>query len=665
MGGCRVIENSSNISIEKLKTELREFVEINDNFSTLSKSINHANSANLQELIVLLSKLAECCRNYIDQVNKVVKEYTDLSDNFVELISVVLKSHKDTTLSFNNQLSNNNMRYLNYDDTRKQFLEQTIAMTDNVKRNINELELFQKLNFFDGNLVLIGANGSGKTTLVNYLKKITSNENETQLYNVNNPNNKPVNKIMVLGAQKILIIPKLKSIPTELTSPNPIYKTDMKISYDIDGSNESVIYNQDLKELAKEFGDVIQFLVFEDRETKYDKSGQTSLADKVFEQFTNITSKSLVIRSGKLLINNMYDASQLSDGEKVILFYTAHVVLAPENGFIFIDEPESFLHQSVLGKLWDNLERIRPDLKFIYITHNIRLASSRSSTKLWIKSFTHPEDGNLKPSDWEFEALPEDNCIPEELMMEILGSRRDILFVEGDESSIDKVVYEKLLGQRFLVKLVDAGGCSQVISTTRAYNAIEHKDNKAYGLIDRDFRNDDEVNELANDNIYALNVAEIENLFFTKNFLLLFAEYLHDKSNVDDLIQKVKDKFHNDSELIISKSISLILSEKSEEFKKSKTVNQLKRNMSDFSKLDIDERVTKIKNSFEELNYDGILRKFNYKGLKQLANQHFNITNFIEKAMQLLGESNEVRNELLKYIPDEFRPKQEVNNEQK
>lgn len=83
-----------------------------------------------------------------------------------------------------------------------------------------------------------------------------------------------------------------------------------------------------------------------------------------------------------------YSATQMSDGERSVLYLAAQVLCVPESKIIIMDEPEVHLHPSLMGHLWDALEKIRPDCLFIYITHDVDFATShRSSDAIWIKSY--------------------------------------------------------------------------------------------------------------------------------------------------------------------------------------------------------------------------------------------------------------------------------------
>ena len=46
-----------------------------------------------------------------------------------------------------------------------------------------------------------------------------------------------------------------------------------------------------------------------------------------------------------------YSINGLSDGERCILFYIGNVLLAPENSYIIVDEPETFLNAAVYNEL--------------------------------------------------------------------------------------------------------------------------------------------------------------------------------------------------------------------------------------------------------------------------------------------------------------------------
>lgn len=141
-----------------------------------------------------------------------------------------------------------------------------------------------------------------------------------------------------------------------------------------------------------------------------------------------------------------YSANQMSDGERSVLYLASQVLAIPENKTLIIDEPEIHLHGTIMNKLWETLEEYRSDCLFIYITHDTNFAAShKNSEKIWIKSY----DGE----NWDLEKIIS-NELPEKLLFDILGSRKNILFVEGEESSFDTQLYS-ILYPDFLLFLVE------------------------------------------------------------------------------------------------------------------------------------------------------------------------------------------------------------------
>lgn len=215
--------------------------------------------------------------------------------------------------------------------------------------------------------------------------------------------------------------------------------------------------------------------------------------------------------------DKIYNSSEMSDGERVIFYLIGQCLAAPKNGTIVIDEPELHLHKSVQSPLWDAIEKLRDDCLFVYLTHDVDFAAAKKTAKkVWLKSF----DGQK----WDWELINDDENLPDALLIKVLGSRKPVVFVEGENCSLDVSLYRELLSN-FLV--IPRGSCSQVIQSVRALKAnaqIHHLD--VYGLIDRDRRVHAEITKLEQDSIYVLEVAEVENLFCTKEVLQIVSNRL-------------------------------------------------------------------------------------------------------------------------------------------
>lgn len=199
-----------------------------------------------------------------------------------------------------------------------------------------------------------------------------------------------------------------------------------------------------------------------------------------------------------------YSASDMSDGERAIFYLIGQVLLAEKDSVLLVDEPELHVHRSIMVRLWELLASERPDCAFVFITHDLEFASSISAARFVIRSYS-PSKG------WAIEPVPHDTGFDDELVTLLLGSRRPILFVEGEGSSIDKAVYGACYPNH---TIVPRGSCEAVIRSVKAFNANPTLSRiRCSGIVDCDSLTETEKSELANDSIFALPVSEIENVF--------------------------------------------------------------------------------------------------------------------------------------------------------
>ena len=215
--------------------------------------------------------------------------------------------------------------------------------------------------------------------------------------------------------------------------------------------------------------------------------------------------------------SKIYNSSEMSDGERVIFYLIGQCISAPQDSIVVIDEPELHLHKSVQTPLWAEIEKLRPDCLFVYLTHDVDFTvAQEGAQRVWLKSF----DG----ASWDWELIEDKDDLPDDLLIEVLGSRKPVVFVEGVNGSHDVSLYREILTE-FLV--IPRGSCEQVIQAVRALRSntqLHHL--QVYGLIDRDRRTPSEIAALKTDNIFTLDVAEVENLFCTEEVLALVSNRL-------------------------------------------------------------------------------------------------------------------------------------------
>lgn len=242
--------------------------------------------------------------------------------------------------------------------------------------------------------------------------------------------------------------------------------------------------------------------------------------DAVARRWEEVFPKNHLLReSGRLLFSNEsgdepFAALRLSDGEKAVLYYIGSVLYAPADAVIFVDDPESFLHHSIMQALWNVIESMRPDCSFVYNTHDVEFASSRiDNVCVWVRNF------DAVAQAWDYDVVERMSAeFSDQLMLDLLGSRKPVLFVEGDENHSLDCRFYPLIFTEYTVKPL--GSCNKVIETTRSFNdlrSFHHLD--SHGIVDRDRREDKEVEYLRDKNIFVPNVAEIENIFMLEGII--------------------------------------------------------------------------------------------------------------------------------------------------
>lgn len=343
-----------------------------------------------------------------------------------------------------------------------------------------------------------------------------------------------------------------------------------------------------------------------------------------------------------------YSATQMSDGERSVLYLAAQVLCVPESKIIIMDEPEIHLHPSLMGHLWNALEKERPDCLFIYITHDVDFATThRCSDIIWVKSY----DGD----SWVFENIPQSE-LPMELLVELLGNRKTVLFVEGNKDSLDNRVYSALFPDCYVVP---SGGCEQVVANVRAYSrtAALHAC-KTWGIVDRDFKADDVLDSYEKDGVYALGVAEIENLFIVEEVIRAMARQfgVDEDAAFERVRSEVFSRYANQLEGQVGKALMA-------EIKCRLASIDVTREDFDVSEIaqTIDLQSTgelvrsRLQGPLDVGDYAGVLRVFNEKSLAKSVGSFVGTENkqYIDRVLALLGGAlnEELKAAMAPYVP--------------
>lgn len=405
----------------------------------------------------------------------------------------------------------------------------------------------------DNNIVLIGSNGAGKSRLGVWIEQQLQNQ-------------VTVHRI---SAQKALNIPdfaQLKNLEQAekdllLGRSDQHASIGRKINDRWGNSPATYLLNDYDKLLSLLFAKSAERDRIHTQQT-LETGGYVEVPDSPIDVILRIWSsimphRQITFNDGKVLVKkegeSAYHGKEMSDGERVTLYLIGQCLCTPENSVLIIDEPEIHLHKSLVDKLWNKVEELSQNKLLIYITHDLDFASSRTDAhKFWIKSYN---ENNL----WEWNDVPTDEELPDGLILEIIGNRKNVIFTEGESGSLDTTVYQLVYPD---YHIIPRGGGDKVIESTKALRnntSIHHLN--AFGLTDSDFKEEAEKTALLTHGIHTIPVAEIESLFCTEPILRIIAEHLELDSTqkVNEVIDYLCNSLEGEFDVQVSSKVEKII----------------------------------------------------------------------------------------------------------
>ena len=536
-----------------------------------------------KDLIEKLESEKKRFRDNLSQIADYEKDLYNRVDNYLfELISFMNKEIDEKVLS--------NDVTVRYKTLRDNLLESIYKCFDGdihsydsifpqILYNFKVIKLFSFIAKIDSTTVIIGANGAGKTSLINELRKNSIDEMyvlpaQKLLYFVSNTHNRN-------GITKEKYIQDLKEVNIKYDT---IEIQTYQIEDDFSGTFTKLItlwvkdFAKVMTDNARGVGEV--YIALLDRVEQ--------IWNQIFPEITFYPESDdrvlEVVRNG-----DKYSINGLSDGERCVLFYIGNVLLAPENSYIVVDEPETFLNGAVYNELWDLLISERPDCQFIFASHNMDFVQSRTNaTYIWCKKFEAPYNFDYE----QLEESQEFQEFPLPLLAEVSGTRKPILFCEGTKNSIDYQIYSKLFSEFCFVKPVQ--GHKQVIQHIKAYNNLQLlHGNTAYGIIDNDWMNESSIQEQKEQNIFVLPFNEVEMMLVDEAVVKSCLPFDDDKEK--------QRKFENLQQSIIEsckekkdKIISIALKKRLDEFLEGNCIENNKP-----TKEDVEEFLKNLVNEFD------------------------------------------------------------------
>ena len=353
--------------------------------------------------------------------------------------------------------------------------------------------------------IIIGANGSGKTRLAVYLEEQLGEKAHRIAAHRALSLNPNVDKIPEAKARQYL---------SYGISMNGISITDRKY-YRWDNKAPTILLN--------DFDRLLQYLFAQQNNIAVENNQKLNRREKITNSKTKLDIlqevwerllplKKLHITADDIRVSSIgiesadYSASEMSDGERAVFYILGQVLSANEDSILIFDEPELHIHKSIISNLWDEIEKLRPDCSFLMITHDIEFAATRVAKKYVIRNY-------YSDPAWDISEIP-DSELDEQTITLILGSRKPILFVEGEKTSLDMETY-RLCYPEWTV--IPKGACKDVIQAVSSLRKL-NKDMpilniKCAGIVDRDTRDSSQIHELEEQGIKVLLCSEIENIF--------------------------------------------------------------------------------------------------------------------------------------------------------
>lgn len=240
---------------------------------------------------------------------------------------------------------------------------------------------------------------------------------------------------------------------------------------------------------------------------------------------------SLSIENGELKAtrdHTTYSIAKMSDGERAALILAAETVTAKDGDVFLIDEPELHLHRSIVVPLLVALISERPNCGFIVSTHELELAPSLPAARALLVRGSSWVGG--APTHWDIDLLEDVEDVPEDLRTDILGSRRQILYIEGTQNSLDQPLYAVLFPQ---ASIRPRDNCREVTRAVVGLSGVAslHRA-EALGLVDGDGMNEAQKLDLEAHGIYALPCYSVESLYYSTEALGAVAEQQASTLNV-------------------------------------------------------------------------------------------------------------------------------------
>lgn len=488
---------------------ISRFYNYNDFNDMFGNKISEDDYSNLKEKIGIINY--KDLEDKLNEIEYVILDYKHKCENYWCEYNNNFKNHLKS--KFSNLLGSINVSNVSNfgTDSPELLIDKYIQFSHNILNINTNKEIMEYFSYGSKNYVIFGKNGAGKTRLLKYIRDNYFNSNS-----------------FVVPSDREIRFGKLSYINMDYPSRYPLSKI--------------------FGDLLNTYTNDVLTLLFKDKMVKELQKDETTISDgngnritfsyskfvKIFNSLDLDRKILLETSTNKIMLYNdelgiePYYIQSGSDGEKSIVQFILFILLCPKNSFVFIDEPESHFNTALLNELFNILEKERDDIVFIYCTHNIDFIELRSNAELiYLEKF----DGK----DWSINEFNSFDDISLETIINIVGTKKDILFIESEKGKLDYKLYCSLFDE---FKVIPVSSCDKVIACCKMLNGENYLNlnRNAYGIIDNDFRTANEVDKLKRNKIFTLKYNEIENMLLSPCIL----EYICKKYGLEKNLKKFK-----------------------------------------------------------------------------------------------------------------------------
>ena len=234
-----------------------------------------------------------------------------------------------------------------------------------------------------------------------------------------------------------------------------------------------------------------------------------------------------------------YQLRQMSDGERTVLYMAARV-LTVHHPVILVDEPELHMHSRLAVQFWDEAEKLRPDCRFVYISHDLNFTLSRRRATILV----------IRQND-DAKAVAIDQ-VSSSVAAEVLGAAtlpfyaKRIFLFEGEPGRGFASEFFSAWFDCDETFVIPCGGCDSVCAAVSGLKTVGVVAAQVIGLIDRDYRSEAVLAGVSTD-VTVLALHEIESVLCDREIVSSVAEHLGKNPTVvwDDFLDCVRREFRD------------------------------------------------------------------------------------------------------------------------